>query len=243
MKMKKRGLFLPVCMGAAVLLSGCSMNDVIDTVTGKVSETIEKTTTDEDSEPLESKNVDDSLETPVFDADIYGVMNVVVDSPLNISSPATVSDGGEITYQWYVNNVESNGGGTAIEGATDAVLDLDTSEIGTEFYYVVATNNQGDSIAMATSNTRGIVVWERGDWAPDENGGYRYVNQNGTYPTETWLELDGETYYFDVNGDRCCNGWITLGENTFYFDEEGRLLRDTETPDGHHVDAGGVQID
>ena len=48
---------------------------------------------------------------------------------------ATVSEG-TLSYQWYRNNVDSNGGGTAIDGATEATYTPPTTESGTIYYYV-----------------------------------------------------------------------------------------------------------
>ena len=44
------------------------------------------------------------------------------------------------TIQWYSNTTASNEGGSAIDGATDLTLDLDNTEVGTFYYYAVATN-------------------------------------------------------------------------------------------------------
>lgn len=61
-----------------------------------------------------------------------------------------VSDGGQLTYQWYTNDQKSRKLSSKIDGAAgnvpaDGILELtpDTSEIGTAYYYVVVRNTVG----------------------------------------------------------------------------------------------------
>ena len=56
-----------------------------------------------------------------------------------------------------------------------------------------------------------------GTWKQDEKG-YWYVNDDGTYPTNTWMTIDGKEYYFNA---------------------DGYLLVNTITPDGFTVDSNG----
>ena len=63
---------------------------------------------------------------------------------------------------------------------------------------------------------------------------------------------DGNTYYLQETSDgtmgRMVTGWFTIGGREYYFNNAegsgamGALLRNTTTPDGHIVDAGGVKI-
>ncbi|MGF1557155.1 PKD domain-containing protein [Paucihalobacter sp.] len=46
-------------------------------------------------------------------------------------------------YQWYVNSVNSNSGGTLIPGATAATFSPPANTVGTSFYYAVLTFNSG----------------------------------------------------------------------------------------------------
>ncbi len=95
-------------------------------------------------------------EVPVFASDLSGSKIYTKGDeaePLNVG--ATVSDNGEITYQWYVN-------GTAIAGATGASYTPDTAKTGVYDYYVVATNTNaavnGNQTASALSGTYRVVV-------------------------------------------------------------------------------------
>lgn len=58
------------------------------------------------------------------------------------------------------------------------------------------------------------------EWKQD-NSGWWYQNDDGSYPTNTWKEIDGKQYYFDNNG---------------------YILTNATTPDGQKVDASGALI-
>lgn len=57
-----------------------------------------------------------------------------------------------------------------------------------------------------------------GEWKQD-NVGWWYQNDDGSYPANSWQEIDGKQYYFG---------------------NDGYMLHDTTTPDGYYVDANGV---
>ena len=62
-----------------------------------------------------------------------------------------------ITYQWYSNTAASAEGGTAIEGATGATYSPKVSEVGTSYYYVVASCPELESV---TSTVIAVTVTE-----------------------------------------------------------------------------------
>ncbi|MDR3177506.1 MAG: hypothetical protein LBT96_00840 [Campylobacteraceae bacterium] len=80
-------------------------------------------------------------------------------APLNVT--ATVTDGGNITYQWYETTNPSNNG-NEISGAISSTYSPSTSTVGTFYYYVVITNTNnnvnGNKTANVTSDTAKIVV-------------------------------------------------------------------------------------
>ena len=241
MKIRKAGVLLAAALSSAVIFSGCSIQDFFNQVMGIVDESEDTEDTGQiQQEETEVKNIDDTLEQPAFAENLSGSTQIVAGSEYSLVSPAAVTDGGTVTYQWYVNSTASNGGGTPIEGATEDTYQVDTAEPGTSYYYVVATNNQGDSIRMATSEVHEVRVWEQGSWQQDESG-WRYVLEDGTYPAGIWIEIDGQTYNTDENGYRA-EGWYQEGDNSYYFNEDGELQRDTTTPDGHTVDENGIRV-
>lgn len=59
-----------------------------------------------------------------------------------------------------------------------------------------------------------------GEWKQDSDG-WKYQEDNGSYPTSAWKEING---------------------NWYYFDEGGHMLSDTTTPDGYAVSKSGEWI-
>ena len=60
-----------------------------------------------------------------------------------------------ISYQWYVNTTASTEGGTAVKDANKADFTLPSGELGTFYYYVVAS---GDGLESATSKVVEVTV-------------------------------------------------------------------------------------
>ena len=238
MKKIKTAACLLMCAVFTAAFSACSF---IDSFTGNVdTESVsEASGSEEEAETqLSSRTVDTGIEPPVFNADITSSVTAAQGGVYVLDGTAVSADGGEITYQWYVNNVSSNGGGTAIEGATEPLLTVDTAEIGFKYYYVVASNNHGDSYNMATSGIAEVEVISGGEWSTDEFGGTRYMAADGSYPTNRWVIIGSDRYCFDENGYRR-TGWYLDGETYVYFDEEGRYQPDTVVPEGAYIDENG----
>lgn len=107
------------------------------------------------------------------------------DDSTRLSVTATVSDGGELSYQWYARKNENFGNFEKIVGATDSSYDIQTSTVGTTYYYVVVKNTLGSSSNVAPSSTVAVVVnpvWIdiTGDDAPVSNPVDIAVDPNGT---------------------------------------------------------------
>ena len=243
MRIRKMIMTAACCLCTAVFLTGCSMTDIFNHMIGE--QTTEETdstsvSTSSTQQDVDVKEVDASLEAPTFGADLTGTTRLTKGCTFSMACAATVTDGGKISYQWYKNNVNSNGGGTPIEGATEETYTVDTSEEGTTYYYVVATNTKGDKINKATSTIREVVVWPLGTWQQDETG-YRYVMEDGTYPADCWIDIDNNTYHMDADGHRS-TGWYQEGDYQYYFNEAGELQRNTTSPEGYSLNEHGVRV-
>ncbi|MEE8885486.1 MAG: hypothetical protein SOI56_02820 [Eubacteriales bacterium] len=209
MKGRKISGILAALTASALLLSGCSfdsaMQSIVSFVTkGEDIDTGESVVSSSSESGIEvnTKKFDSSLQEPTFTQDLSGTVNVTTGTEVTLQVIAGVGDGGTVGYQWYSNNVDSNGGGTLIEGATGSSYTPDTSEKGKTYYYVVAINDHGDTINESTSSTEAVAVWDNMYWQYDsEAGGYQYLNRDdGTYPSDSTMEIDGVTYTFDENG-------------------------------------------
>ncbi|MCM1566396.1 MAG: leucine-rich repeat protein, partial [Dehalobacter sp.] len=70
--------------------------------------------------------------------------NVSVGDPVTLSATSISLDGGELSYQWYVNNFSSTSGATELPGSVQSSYSPSTSEFGTNYYFVVITNTNND---------------------------------------------------------------------------------------------------
>lgn len=221
-------------------LAACSASQVTDVFDDLVEDTAEVTAT---VTPLpktaitDPKKIDTDLAEPTFEKNLLGSVTVAKGEKYDLEVSASSPDGGVITYQWYKNNVNSNGGGSPINGATNSSYTVTASEVSSVFYYAVAINNHDDVCNMATSNTFEITTVKDGKWESDEFG-KKYVNEDGSYPSEIWVIIDKEKYHFDSAG-YVSVGWLGAGNNFYYFDEEGKLLENGTTPDGYETDENG----
>ncbi|MGI6010706.1 MAG: polysaccharide deacetylase family protein [Ruminococcus sp.] len=64
-------------------------------------------------------------------------------------------------------------------------------------------------------------------WQVDDTGWW-YANEDGTYYTNGWQEIDGQEYYFNSEG-YMQTGWAVIGNKGCYFSEEGIYDPDKES--------------
>lgn len=228
MKKITKIICLSLCAAMAVSASACSVFDNVTDVSDKSAVTSEHSSAN-------VKKVNSEIPAPTFNMDITNSHTIAQGSTYNLDGTAVSPNGGEVTYQWYVNNISSNGGGTPVDGATDAVYSVDTSEVGKKYYYVVASNNVNNEFNNATSGIVEVEIIQSGTFTTDEYGGTRYLAADGSYPADKWVTIGTDTYYFDSNGYRT-TGWLFNGESYIYFDSEGRYLPGTTQADGYYID-------
>ena len=75
-----------------------------------------------------------------------------------------------------------------------------------------------------------------GQWFEDE-GGRWYQFVTGEIPAAGWQEIDGDWYYFNELGYIMTDQWVDV---RYYVGSNGKMLKDTMTPDGHYVDENGA---
>ena len=73
---------------------------------------------------------------------------------------------------------------------------------------------QRAAIATGTEVTYAVPGWQVDDT------GWWYANDDGTYFTNGWQEIDGQEYYFNAEG-YMQTGWAVVGNKGCYFSEEG----------------------
>lgn len=83
-----------------------------------------------------------------------------------VSVSATAERLHTLSYQWYVNSVDSNVGGTAVSGATASSYSLPTGKLAntSEYYYCVVTATRTDNGLSASVTTDPVkVVYKDGE--------------------------------------------------------------------------------
>ena len=101
----------------------------------------------------------DDVAQPKITTQPKGNDNVLMGDPnptLQVS--AEWDDGGDLTYQWYINEENKNENGTPIEGATKSSYNAPAEQAGTFYYYCVVTNTLQGRTKSVVSDTAKIVV-------------------------------------------------------------------------------------
>ena len=153
--------------------------------------------------------------------------------PLN--GETTVTDNGEITYQWYEATSRDDQNGTQISGEKSSTFTPDTTAAGTRYYYVVATNTNatatGEKTAETRSNTVAITVTEKAvtytvsyDWGtefpegvtlPTDSDAYQSVQDAEAAMDKTYTASSTSTAQKDgKDGTWTFSGWTATVENT-----------------------------
>ena len=227
----KKGILTVMLIGSMTMLSGCSVKETLQLFLGQEESTEEGTQEVFDPEAIQ---IDTSIEAPVFSTNLEGKVTYAVGEeakPMKVK--AEVEGEGKITYQWYVNTVDSNGGGIKIDGATDASYTPDTSEEGYWYYFVVATNTVDKAMNMTTSEMFQVYVDPDAEpapkedelkkgWTQDDTGWY-YVGDKGMKVTSDWAEIDGKWYRFNKKG-YMLTGWQKIKDVWYYMNEDGAMV-------------------
>ena len=71
---------------------------------------------------------------------------------------ASVYDDGELSYQWYVSDKNSNTDGTSIPDATEMSYTVPTDQLGTFYYYVEVMNTKDEVVFNKTASVKSVPV-------------------------------------------------------------------------------------
>ena len=58
-------------------------------------------------------------------------------------------------------------------------------------------------------------------WQHDSNGWW-YLNNDNTYPRNTWMQIDGKWYYFNASG-YMLTGWLSNNDSWYYLNSDGAM--------------------
>jgi len=96
-----------------------------------------------------------TAENPIITNDIES-RNVQLNSDFTLYVEATIQSEGYLSYQWYVNSVDSYQGATEIDEALSPGYTVPTNELGEKYYFVEITNTVelGGYVANATTRSQ-----------------------------------------------------------------------------------------
>ncbi|MEL7565660.1 MAG: S-layer homology domain-containing protein, partial [Dehalobacterium sp.] len=148
-----------------------------------------------------------------------------------LSVAANVTDGGDLSYQWYKNSTRSTIGGEAIAGATNATYAPSTSSSGIVYYYVVVTNTNTNHLftAQTVSDIAELVVYRRSGGG----GGPTYHDINTETAAHGTIKVDDEeaTAGSKVNITVTADPGYEIEEITVE-DSTGKEIKVTKNSDG-----------
>jgi len=143
-----------------------------------------------------------------------------------LSVTADSLDGGELTYQWYSNNINTNSGGTMIPDETEAEYNPPGNITGIFHYYVVVTNtiedneDGGEKTAGAVSNVITVEInppvnAQAPNITAQPSGGIHPGNAAVTLSVTATSPDDGNlTYQWYSNSSATNNGGTAIGGAT-----------------------------
>ena len=94
---------------------------------------------------------------PIFSTQPIPTQTVCLNGPISTLTVAYSNGSGVPSYQWYVNTVNSNVGGSSISGATNSSYPPTSTAVGTSYYYCVLTFAQS-GCSTITSNVAAVNV-------------------------------------------------------------------------------------
>lgn len=122
-----------------------------------------------------------------------------------------------------------------------------------------ASGNTNTSASVNTGSSTASGTWEK-----TSDGHYKYKKSNGSYCSNEWLDVNGNSYFFDTTGIMCTgwktfsngsvyyfnpeNGamvkgkWVAQDGKSYYLQSDGTMARNTTIDNKYQVDANGVYV-
>ena len=136
---------------------------------------------------------------------------------------------------------------------------LDTDDLAGIKTHEYCTNNQPNNNSDHVDPYPYLAKWgiSRSQFKQDiENGlnvepgwkqndtGYWYVREDGSYPKEKWEKIDGTWYYFDERGYSIASRWLKDDGKWYYLKENGAMAIGWVFVNGkwYYLDASGAMV-
>lgn len=96
---------------------------------------------------------------------------------------------------------------------------------------------------MVDTNGPGTTetIYKNTGWKQDDHGWW-YQNNDGSYLQYDWAELNGAWYFFGSDGYMVSNATIHWGPDDYYFGEDGKMVTNKTVPDGRKAGEDGILI-
>ncbi len=172
--------------------------------------------------------------TPAFTVQPQNASYIVGDEAVALEVEANVSDGGTLTYQWYICYSDSDTDGEAIDGANRESYTPSTDTEGTFYYYCMVTNTNdnvdGQQQVSAVSEIAVITVTAASGGGDDVTGGDEKIGGDSGFA------LSGGDWYYFAEGSISTAGYKDSGidvvkgtidgSSGWYYVKNGRYVSD-----------------
>ena len=253
MKRLKRVIAVVSLIMAMTLFTGCSVGETWDLLWGHNN--ADETATSGMTFDPNAVKVDESVSAPVFTKNLEGSRTYAIGDPAEeLQVEAAQEAEGVITYQWYVNTVDSNGGGEKIIGATAEAYAPDTQKEGRFYYFVVATHTIDKKINLSTSAIAEIIIDPNQEpaeavaaeepqkgWVETDKGWYYYGEDGQPIKNKSSVEIEGKIYNFNEEG-LMRTGWYEGKKDWYYLGKDGAMIAESFIEDGgkrYYLDGKG----
>ncbi len=118
--------------------------------------------------------------------------------------------------------------------------------------------------APGTGSTVSTGTASAGVWEKTSDGSWKYKKADGSYCANEWLDINGNSYFFDTtgvmhtgwksfsngsvyyfnpeNGAMIKNKWVAQDGKSYYLQSDGTMARNTTIDGKYQVDANGVYV-
>ena len=159
---------------------------------------------------------------PTLTQDLDGATYTIArDETKTLTVAATANDANSLSYQWYRNDVDSNKGGRAIDGANSATY---TTVEGESYYYYCVVFNSVTGAAVATTKTTHVQCKPQVSYVNDDAAAI------GDVPAAEVIEI-GEKFTIEARNYQLLKPGYTLtgwtdGANTYEYGQSYDIVND-----------------
>jgi hypothetical protein len=133
--------------------------------------------------------------------------------------------------------------GDKAEGAEAGTFSV-SKEMAAEYRAKYAVETEKRTIeGMDETNGPGTteVIYKNTGWKQDDHGWW-YQNNDGSYVQYNWVELNGAWYFFGSDGYMVSNTTVHWGPDDYYFGEDGKMAKNMTVPDGRKAGEDGILV-